>query len=56
MNIDKIATWDDYVKAGQQVVARTGKPMTTLEITDQWSFWPLIAQQKSDYFDTKGNV
>ena len=56
VNIDKIDTWDDYVKAGQQVVAKTGKPMTTLEITDQWSFWPLIAQQKSDYFDKNGNV
>ena len=56
VDIDKIDTWDDYVKAGQQVVAKTGKPMTTLEITDQWSYWPLITQQKSDFFDPKGNV
>jgi arabinosaccharide transport system substrate-binding protein len=44
------------VKAGQQVVAKTGKPMTTLETTDQWSFWPLIAQQKSDFFTQKGEI
>jgi arabinosaccharide transport system substrate-binding protein len=56
VNVDKIELWDDYVKAGQQVVAKTGKPMTTLEITDQWSYWPLITQQKSDLFDQKGNV
>jgi arabinosaccharide transport system substrate-binding protein len=56
VNIDKIAMWDDYVKAGLQVVAKTGKPMTTLETTDQWSFWPLIAQQKSDFFTQKGEV
>jgi len=30
--------------------------MTTLEITDQWSYWPLITQQKSDFFDPKGGV
>jgi arabinosaccharide transport system substrate-binding protein len=56
VNVDKIEMWDDYVKAGQQVMAKTGKPMTTVETTDQWSFWPLIAQQKSDYFDKNGKV
>ena len=56
VNIDKILMWDDFVKAGQQVMAKTGKPMTTVETTDQWSFWPMIAEQKSDYFDKNGNV
>jgi arabinosaccharide transport system substrate-binding protein len=56
VDVDKIETWDDYVKAGLQVVAKTGKPMTTLETTDQWSYWPLITQQKSDFFDKNGNV
>jgi arabinosaccharide transport system substrate-binding protein len=56
VDVDKIDLWDDYVKAGQQVVAKTGKPMTTLEITDQWSYWPLITQQKSDIFDQKAKV
>lgn len=56
VDIDNIRTWDDYVKAGQQVVAKTGKPMTTLEVTDQWSYWPMISQQGSDYLDKDGNV
>ncbi len=56
VDIDKIDTWDDWVKAGLQVKAKTGKPMTTIETTDQWSYWPLISQQKSDYTDAKGNV
>lgn len=52
----KIDTWDDFMAAGKQVKARTGKPMTTLEVTEQWSFWPLIAQQGSDFVDKDGNV
>ncbi len=52
----KIDTWDDFMEAGKQVKARTGKPMTTLEVTEQWSFWPLIAQQGSDFVDKDGNV
>jgi len=56
VDIDKIDTWDDWVKAGLQVKAKIGKPMTTVETTDQWSYWPLISQQKSDYTDKNGNV
>jgi arabinosaccharide transport system substrate-binding protein len=56
VNIDSIKTWDDYNQAGKKVLAATGKPITTLETRDQWSFWPLIVQQGSDYFDKDGNV
>ena len=56
VDVEKIDTWDDYVKAGLQVKAKTGKPMATIETTDQWSYWPLISQQKSDYTDKNGNV
>ncbi|MDD3902678.1 MAG: sugar ABC transporter substrate-binding protein [Sphaerochaeta sp.] len=52
----KIKTWDDYMAAGKIVKAKTGKPMTTLEVTEHWSFWPLIAQQGSDLLDKDGNV
>jgi arabinosaccharide transport system substrate-binding protein len=55
VNVDKIVTWADYAAAGKKVVAATGKPMTTLEITDQWSFYPVISQIGSDYLDSKGN-
>lgn len=52
----KIKTWDDYMAAGKQVKAKTGKPMTTLEVTEHWSYWPLVAQQGSDFLDKEGNV
>ncbi|MDV3429185.1 MAG: sugar ABC transporter substrate-binding protein [Bacillota bacterium] len=56
INADDIKTWDDYVAAGKKVVAATGKPMTTVETTDQWTFYPLINMQGSDYFDKSGKV
>lgn len=56
VNADDIVTWDDYEKAGKQVLEKTGKPMTTLETTDQWSFWPLVVQHGSDFLDKDGNV
>jgi arabinosaccharide transport system substrate-binding protein len=56
VDIDAIDTWDDYVKAGIKVKEKTGKPMCTVEVTEQWSFWPLISQQNSDFLDKDGNV
>ncbi|WP_248924534.1 ABC transporter substrate-binding protein [Paenibacillus hamazuiensis] len=56
VNPDNIKTWDDYVQAGKQVVEKTGKPMTTLETTDQWSYWPLVVQHGSDLLDKDGKV
>ncbi len=56
VNIDQIATWDDFVAAGKKVMAATGIPMTCFEVTDQRPFWPLIVQQGSDYVDGNGNV
>ena len=51
-----IKTWDDYMEAGKIVKQKTGKPVATVEVTEQWSFWPLIAQQGSDFLDAEGNV
>ncbi|WP_438447288.1 ABC transporter substrate-binding protein [Gorillibacterium sp. sgz5001074] len=56
VNPDSIQTWDDYYEAGKKVLAATGKPMTSLETSDQWSFWPLISQQGGDYLDKDGKV
>ncbi|WP_020613177.1 ABC transporter substrate-binding protein [Sediminispirochaeta bajacaliforniensis] len=53
---DTIETWDDYVEAGKKVKAATGKPMTTIEVTEQWSFWPLISQRGSDFVDENGKI
>lgn len=51
VDIDGIVTWDDFYKAGKTVVAKTGIPMTTVESTEHWSFYPLISQQGSDFLD-----
>jgi arabinosaccharide transport system substrate-binding protein len=56
INPDSIKTWNDFYEAGKKVVSATGKPMTTLETTEQWSFWQLITQQGSDFTDKDGNV
>lgn len=51
VNIDSIVTWDDYAAAGKKVLEKTGKPMTTVESTEHWSYYPLIVQQGSDFLD-----
>lgn len=56
VDIDKIKTWGDYIKAGQQVVAKTSKPMTTLETTEHWSVYPLFSLAGSDVLDKNGKV
>jgi len=54
VNADDIKTWDDYIAAGKKVVEKTGKPMTTVEITDHWTYYPLITMQGSDYLTKDG--
>jgi len=55
VNADDIKTWDDYIAAGKKVVSATGKPMTTIETTEHWSYYPLINMQGSDFLDKSGN-
>lgn len=56
VNADQIVTWDDYVAAGKKVVAATGKPMTTVEVTEHWTFYPMLSQYGSDIFAKDGKV
>lgn len=56
VNPDDIKTWDDYKAAGKTVLEKTGVPMTTLETTEHWSLWPLIAQQDGDFLGADGSV
>lgn len=51
-----IVTWDDYYEAGVKVLAATGKPMTTFEVTEQWTYWQMISQQGSDFFKADGTA
>nr|WP_155522769.1 ABC transporter substrate-binding protein [Salisediminibacterium selenitireducens] len=56
VDIDSIVTWDDYIEAGKQVVENTDAVMTTVESDETWSFYPLISQRESDYFDENGEL
>ncbi|SDN99066.1 ABC transporter substrate-binding protein [Alkalicoccus daliensis] len=56
VDIDSIETWDDYVEAGHAVVENTDAVMTTVESDEHWTFWPLISQRGSDYFDENGEM
>lgn len=56
VNADNIITWNDYYEAGKKVLAKTGKPMCTVESTEQWSFHPLIVQQGGDFLDANGKA
>jgi arabinosaccharide transport system substrate-binding protein len=56
LNINDIVTWDDYIAAGKKIMEKTGKPMTTIETTEHWSYYPLINMQGSDLLDKNGDV
>ncbi|HLU23234.1 MAG TPA: ABC transporter substrate-binding protein, partial [Bacillaceae bacterium] len=56
VDIDSIVTWDDYVEAGKQVVEKTDAMMTTVHTGDYMTFWQMVNQQGSDWFDENGNL
>ncbi|TAH74710.1 MAG: sugar ABC transporter substrate-binding protein [Anaerolineaceae bacterium] len=56
VKVEDIKTWKDYVEAGKKVVEATGTPMATTEVTEHWSFYPLISQRGSDFFQADGTV
>lgn len=51
VDIASIVTWDDFVEAGKTIKEKTGKYMMAVETTEHWTFYPLITQQGSDFFD-----
>lgn len=56
VEIDSIKTWDDYAEAGKKVLEETGVPMTTVETDEHWSYWPLVSQSGSSFFDESGEI
>lgn len=56
VDIDSIKTWADYVEAGKQVVAKTGKMMTNVHTGDYMTMWEMISQQGSDWFNEDGEL
>lgn len=45
----KIKTWDDYVAAGKQVKAKTGKWMNEVEYSSMFQYDAMVTQQHADY-------
>jgi len=56
VNYKDIKTWDDFAAAGKVVLEKTGKPMTTWEVKDTWSIYPLVSQHGGDWLDADNNV
>ena len=51
VDIADIVTWEDFKEAGRMVKEKTGKYMMACETTEHWTFYPLITQQGSDWFN-----
>jgi arabinosaccharide transport system substrate-binding protein len=51
VDIATVKTWADFVEAGKTVKEATGKYMMAAETTEHWTYYPLITQQGSDFFD-----
>ena len=51
-----IATWADYVAAGQLLKQKTGKSMMAIETTDYDVWTPIMLQYGCNFFDTSGKV
>lgn len=49
-----IKTWDDYYEAGKTFRDATDKAWTSLEISDVWHMWPMLASQGGDMLDKDG--
>lgn len=55
VNVESIDTWDDFIKAGKQVVSKTKKPMIDIEIGDIHTFQAVLTQRGSNFLDKNGN-
>lgn len=51
VDVSTLITWDDFTEAAKVVKETTGKYMMAVETTEHWTFYPLITQQGSDFFD-----
>ena len=51
VDINSIVTWDDFKEAGKVIREKTGKYIMACETTEHWTYYPLITEQGSDFFD-----
>jgi lactose/L-arabinose transport system substrate-binding protein len=50
-----IATWDDYVRAGEQIKARTGKKLLVMDPQED-SMFPMLLQQQGQGYIRDGRI
>ena len=55
-DVNNIKTWDEYYTIGEDVLEKTGIPMTSYEVSNQRPFWPMIVSRGGDYLDENGDV
>ena len=51
VDINAIKTWDEFKEAGKVIREKTDKYIMAVETTEHWTYYPLITQQGSDFFD-----
>lgn len=51
VDIATVKTWDDFKAAGRVIKEKTGKYIMACETTEHWTYYPLITEQGSDFFD-----
>jgi len=51
VDINSIETWDDFKEAGKTIREKTGKYIMACETTEHWTYYPLITERGSDFFD-----
>ena len=51
VDISAVKTWDDFKAAGRTIKEKTGKYIMACETTEHWTYYPLITEQGSDFFD-----
>ncbi|MCR4909208.1 MAG: ABC transporter substrate-binding protein [Lachnospiraceae bacterium] len=51
IDINSIETWDDFKEAGKTIREKTGKYIMACETTEHWTYYPLITELGSDFFD-----
>lgn len=56
VDIDSIGTWDDFLVAGEKVVANTEAVMMSLFPGESLSHHQLVSQQGSDYYDENDDI
>lgn len=51
-----LQTWDDLVAAGEQIKAKTGHTLMSIDVSSGWTFFMMLQQQGQGLFDADGKI